>query len=144
MFSKQHGERGCCFASGINEKYLSAGVAEGQKPRLEEVFALIDRLPAEDRIQLLRHMLGGFPEDIGHNRPSHSMTRQVHDMDESALGEVLRAIAGRLTISTLILILTVVLELVGGIDKDVQPVVAGEEGLALYVPVQVEVPHRGN
>ncbi|MBW4474759.1 MAG: hypothetical protein KME45_30925, partial [Stenomitos rutilans HA7619-LM2] len=65
-------------------------------------------------------------------------------MDESALGEVLRAIAGRLTISTLILISTVVLELVGGIDKDVQPVTAGEEGLALYVPVQVDVPHRGN
>lgn len=128
----------------MNEKYLSAGVAKDQKPRLEEVCALIDRLPAEDRIQLLRHMLGGFPEEINDNRLLPSMARQINGMDESALGEVLRSIAGRLTISTLILISTVVLELVCGIDKDVQPVTAGEEGLALYVPVQVEVPHRGN
>lgn len=126
------------------EKYLPVRLAKGQKPRLEDVFALIDRLPAEDRIQLLRHMLGGFPEDINDNRLSPSVARQINGMDESALGDVLRAIAGRLTISTLVLISTAVLELLGGIDKDMQPVVAGEERLALYATVQVNVTHRGN
>ena len=90
----------------MNEKYLPARLAKGQKPRLEEVFALIDCPPAEDRIQLLRHMLGSFPEDSGDNRLSPSMTQQVNGMDESALSKVLRAIANQFTISTLILIST--------------------------------------
>lgn len=70
------------------------------------------------------------------------MTDQRHD--ESALSEVLRAIAGLRSISTLTLISTAVLELVGGFDGEVKPVVTGEEGWAIYMPVQVDVPHRGN
>ena len=54
----------------------------------------------------------------------------------NALGDVLWEIVGRLTISMLILILTVMLKLVGDIDSQVKLVVAGEEGLALYNAVK--------
>ena len=54
----------------------------------------------------------------------------------NALGDVLWEIVGRLTISMLILILTVMLKLVGDIDSQVKLVVAGEERLALYNAVK--------
>jgi hypothetical protein len=44
----------------MDEKYLSAGLADGQKPNLARVFALIDRLPAEDGVLCITTRKGIF------------------------------------------------------------------------------------
>lgn len=102
----------------MSEKYSSATPANHQMLKLEEVFALIDQLSVEDRVQILRHLLGGLSEETGNHRLSSSVIRQINRMDESGLGEVLRAIAGRLTLGLLVLLSMALMEFVGNAEQE--------------------------
>lgn len=111
----------------MNEKYSPATPANRQMLKLEEVFVLIDQLSIEERVQILKHLLGGLSEETGNPRLPSPVIRQINRMDESGLGEVLRAIASRLTLGLLILLSMALMELVGNAEQEREPTLTADE-----------------
>jgi hypothetical protein len=81
------------------ELWSAIVVASNSHHQLDDLFGVVDKLPVEDKVALVKHLLGnsGLSVVFENNQLSGSLIVQINTMDKAVLGEILQAIAQRIT-----------------------------------------------
>lgn len=77
-------------------------IASSHRRQLEDLFEAVDQLSIDDKAALAKHLMSSFGINVvlRSDSSSNSIISQINMMDNAALGELLRAIATRVTHKT--------------------------------------------
>lgn len=84
--------------SGVDLWSLITVVADKEQ-KLDGLFTLVDQLPTDQKAELVQRLLKSSDLNVtfGNNQLSGTIIVQINTMDQTALGDILQAIANRIT-----------------------------------------------
>lgn len=77
-------------------------VISNNERKIDDLYTVVEQLPADQKAELVKRLLKSSDLNVtfGNNQLSGTIIVQINSMDQAALGEILQAIATRISTET--------------------------------------------